>query len=170
MDRLVDAEETERADPALRPRSLDEFVGQPRIVANLRVYIQAAMDRGEALDVGTSRRVATRAQRRALRSMHRTCVHPDCTVSFDACRIHHVVPWQSGGPTDLGNIVPVCEPHHHLVHEGGWGLTMASDRVATWTRPDGVHHHTGSTVDRSGDAARSTTSRTSQPTAVAATF
>ena len=50
MDRLVDAEETERADPALRPRSLDEFVGQPRIVANLRVYIQAAMDRGEALD------------------------------------------------------------------------------------------------------------------------
>ena len=48
---------------------------------------------GEALDVGRSNRTATRAQRRALRAMHRTCAHPDCTVTFDACRIHHVIPW-----------------------------------------------------------------------------
>jgi holliday junction DNA helicase RuvB len=50
MDRVVDPTEQERADPALRPRRLDEFVGQPRIVANLRVYIRAALERGEALD------------------------------------------------------------------------------------------------------------------------
>ena len=37
-------------DPAMRPRSLDEFVGQPRIVDNLRVYIRAARKRGESLD------------------------------------------------------------------------------------------------------------------------
>ncbi len=37
-------------DPALRPRSLAEFVGQPRIVDNLGVYIQAAKQRGQALD------------------------------------------------------------------------------------------------------------------------
>ena len=49
--------------------------------------------RGEALDVGRSNRTATRAQRRALRAMHRTCAHPECTVTFDACRIHHVTPW-----------------------------------------------------------------------------
>ncbi|MDW3216899.1 MAG: HNH endonuclease [Ilumatobacteraceae bacterium] len=124
---------------------------------------------GQVLDVGTSKRVATRVQRRALRAMHRTCVHPDCTVTFDACRIHHVIPWQSGGPTDLDHLVPVCEPHHHLVHEGGWGLTMTADRVATWTRPDGVHHHTGSTVDRAGFGDRSTPRRTSPPTTVGAT-
>ena len=124
---------------------------------------------GQALDVGMSKRTATRAQRRALRAMHRTCAHPDCTVPFDACRIHHVIPWQAGGPTDIDHLVPVCEPHHHLVHEGGWGLTMTADRVATWTRPDGVHHHTGRTVDRTCDATRSTTSRTTPPTMVAAT-
>lgn len=50
MDRLVDPQEIERADPALRPRSLDEFVGQSAIVANLRVYIRAALERGESLD------------------------------------------------------------------------------------------------------------------------
>lgn len=50
MSRLVDPNELERADPALRPRSLDEFVGQERIVDNLRVYIRAAMERGDSLD------------------------------------------------------------------------------------------------------------------------
>jgi len=39
-----------RADPALRPRTLDEYVGQERICNNLRVYIRAALNRGEALD------------------------------------------------------------------------------------------------------------------------
>ena len=38
------------ADPALRPRNLDEYVGQERVVDNLRVYIRAAKQRGEAMD------------------------------------------------------------------------------------------------------------------------
>lgn len=102
----------------------------------------------EVLGIGRAQRTANRAQRRALRAMHRTCAHPDCTVGFDDCRIHHVTFWRLGGRTDLTNMVPLCETHHHLVHEGGWTLTMTADRLATWTRPDGRHHHTGSTIDR----------------------
>jgi Holliday junction DNA helicase RuvB len=37
-------------DLSLRPRTLDEYVGQGQIVANLRVAIEAARARGEALD------------------------------------------------------------------------------------------------------------------------
>jgi Holliday junction DNA helicase RuvB len=37
-------------DQSLRPRRLDEYVGQPQVVANLRVAIEAARSRGEALD------------------------------------------------------------------------------------------------------------------------
>jgi Holliday junction DNA helicase RuvB len=37
-------------DQSLRPRTLDEYVGQPQVVANLRVAIEAARSRGEALD------------------------------------------------------------------------------------------------------------------------
>ena len=103
---------------------------------------------GQALDVGRSSRTATRAQRRALRAMHRTCIHPDCTVTFDACRIHHIIPWQQGGNTNINNLAPVCETHHHMVHEGRWGLTITPNRIATWTRPDGTHHHTAPTNDR----------------------
>ena len=38
------------ADKTLRPRSLNDFVGQDKITSNLKVFIQAAMARGEALD------------------------------------------------------------------------------------------------------------------------
>jgi Holliday junction DNA helicase RuvB len=34
----------------LRPQSLDEFIGQPEVRANLKVFIEAARRRGEALD------------------------------------------------------------------------------------------------------------------------
>jgi Holliday junction DNA helicase RuvB len=37
-------------DQSLRPRNLDEYVGQPHVVKNLRVAIEAARSRGEALD------------------------------------------------------------------------------------------------------------------------
>ncbi len=37
-------------EESLRPRSLDEFVGQLRLKANLGVFISAARDRSEALD------------------------------------------------------------------------------------------------------------------------
>jgi Holliday junction DNA helicase RuvB len=37
-------------EPSLRPRQLDEYVGQRKIVDNLRVFIRAARERAESLD------------------------------------------------------------------------------------------------------------------------
>lgn len=42
--------EEEKVDKALRPKSLKDFSGQPKIVSNLEIFIQAAVQRGEALD------------------------------------------------------------------------------------------------------------------------
>ena len=103
---------------------------------------------GVVLDQGRTRRLATAEQRTAIEAMQQTCSHPDCTVTIDDCRIHHIDPWRSGGRTDLARMAPLCEPHHHLVHEGGWRFDMSADRVATWTRPDGVVHWSGPLVDR----------------------
>jgi Holliday junction DNA helicase RuvB len=50
-DRLLSpARRGDDADAALRPRHLDEFVGQAAARENLRVFIAAAKGRGEALD------------------------------------------------------------------------------------------------------------------------
>ncbi|MEZ5995695.1 MAG: Holliday junction branch migration DNA helicase RuvB [Hyphomonadaceae bacterium] len=40
----------EGADRALRPTGFDEFVGQPAAKANLKVFVEAARARGEAMD------------------------------------------------------------------------------------------------------------------------
>ena len=40
----------EDSDRALRPQLLDDFVGQAEARANLRVFIQSAKMRGEAMD------------------------------------------------------------------------------------------------------------------------
>lgn len=42
--------ETEDFDRSLRPQTLDEYVGQGEVVKNLRVYLQAARTREEAVD------------------------------------------------------------------------------------------------------------------------
>ena len=49
--RITTPERTsEDADAALRPKSLDEFIGQQSARENLRVFVNAAKSRGEALD------------------------------------------------------------------------------------------------------------------------
>ena len=44
------AEEDVRMEGSLRPRSLSEYIGQEKAKSNLKVYIEAAKSRGEALD------------------------------------------------------------------------------------------------------------------------
>ncbi len=43
-------QEADGSDKALRPQSLDEFIGQEAARANLRVFVEAARGRGEAMD------------------------------------------------------------------------------------------------------------------------
>jgi len=50
--RIVDAVELEGAgsDQGLRPADFDEYIGQARVKENLRIFVEAARRRGEALD------------------------------------------------------------------------------------------------------------------------
>ncbi len=43
-------EEDVRTEYSLRPQTLDEYIGQEKAKGNLKIYIQAAKERGEALD------------------------------------------------------------------------------------------------------------------------
>jgi len=52
-ERVTDPEvlqEEQKAEMLLRPRHMDDFVGQEELKANLRVFIEAAKQRGDALD------------------------------------------------------------------------------------------------------------------------
>lgn len=112
-----------------------------RLLCDAEIFPAVLGGNGVVLDLGRSRRVANRNQRRALRAMYDSCAFDGCGRSFDRCEIHHILEWdQHHGPTDLQNLVPVCSYHHHLVHEGGLRLELDEDRTLTVTRPDGEIH------------------------------
>jgi hypothetical protein len=91
---------------------------------------------GVRLYLGRETRLANRAQRRALRVMYRTCAL--CDTPFEHTQIHHVTYYGlEQGLTDIDNLIPLCSRHHHLVHEGGWKLYLAANRILTVTRSDG---------------------------------
>jgi hypothetical protein len=117
---------------AIPPASIRRLVCQGRVTP---VIVDA---HGVALDAGRTIRHANRQQRRALRAMYRCCAFGDCDIVFDRCEIHHIVPWELGGPTDLINLLPLCSRHHQVVHEGGWRLELAADRLLTIFQPDGT--------------------------------
>ena len=93
---------------------------------------------GVPLDVGRSKRLATKEQRIALRSMYRSCAVDGCDHHFDLCHIHHLIEWEFLGDTDLENLLPLCSFHHHKVHEGRWRLQLdPSTRQLDVFLPDG---------------------------------
>ena len=98
---------------------------------------------GVHLELQQTTRLANRHQRRALRAMYRGCAIPGCCVAWDYVVIHHLTYFRNGGPTDIANLVPLCNKHHHLAHEGGWRLTLDAIRNLTITRPDGTRMTTG---------------------------
>jgi hypothetical protein len=88
---------------------------------------------GKVLDLGRTKRLATRAQRRALKVRdHGICQFPGChqTAHLDA---HHRTPWSHGGSTDLDNLILLCGGHHTLVHDGGLRIGPApADSARRW--------------------------------------
>jgi hypothetical protein len=106
-----------------------------RLCCNGRITPILLID-GIPVNVGRQQRLATRAQRRALRAIYRSCAFTACETPFTRCEIHHLVPWEIGGRTDLANLLPLCSRHHHLVHEQRWRLELAPNRELTIRLPD----------------------------------
>ena len=79
---------------------------------------------GVPVNVGRKHRTATDGQWHALRAMHRTCAWKDCDRPLSWCQAHHIHEWEHQGVTDLCNLIPLCNRHHHAVHEGGWSVKL----------------------------------------------
>jgi hypothetical protein len=81
------------------------------------------LDAGRPMSLGRSVRLATRAQRRALLARDGGCAFPGCCRT-KGLRAHHVVDWLRGGPTDVTNMVLLCQRHHTLLHKGEFDIRM----------------------------------------------
>ncbi|HWL44313.1 MAG TPA: DUF222 domain-containing protein [Ilumatobacter sp.] len=106
---------------------------------------------GEVLDLGRSRRLASRAQRDALLAMYATCMEPSCPTPAEQSDAHHMHPWDEHGPSDLANFALLCPSSHHKVHDQGWRIET-DHRTITWYRPDGTVAHHGPAPNRRNQA------------------
>jgi hypothetical protein len=98
---------------------------------------------GIHLELGHTTRLANPHQRRALQAMYRGCAIPRCTVAWDNVIVHHLTYYRDNGPTNISNLLPLCNTHHHLTHEGRWHLTLDTHRNLTITKPDNTTMTTG---------------------------
>lgn len=72
------------------------------------------------LDLGRAQRLFSPAQRKALLLLRdKTCRAEGCDIPGTWAEAHHLVPWSTGGRTDLANAVLLCSHHHHRVHDPG---------------------------------------------------
>ena len=97
--------------------------------------------KGVPLDLGREKRLAQPGQRVALGVQWATCSIADCTIPFEWSEIHHLDPFETGGPTDLANLTPACRHCHDLAHTPGWTVTKHADGTVTTVAPDGTTWH-----------------------------
>ena len=79
------------------------------------------------IDVGRATPSVSPAQWRALKARHTTCGWPGCDRPIGWTSPHHIEFRSHGGPSTMGNLLPLCYYHHRLVHEGGWQIVKAGN-------------------------------------------
>ena len=95
-----------------------------RLAADAEIIPIVLGGRGEVLDVGTARRLFTRAQRVAFAERDGGCAWGNCNHPPSYTEAHHIEWWSRGGATDLDNGILLCSHHHHQVHEHGWEIVF----------------------------------------------
>lgn len=113
-----------------------------RIACDAKVLVSADGPTGQSLNLGRTRRDPSDAQRIEIRRRDKGCRFPGCTYT-EFTDVHHVRHWIDDGPTDLCNLVELCDQHHRSVHEMGWKMSGDANVELAFTSPTGrVEIHT----------------------------
>jgi hypothetical protein len=104
-----------------------------RLASRAHHYL-AIFDKGKALALYHTKRLASPAQRIILHAKDRGCSHPGCTVPGYLCEVHHCTPYCTHPVTGIDNLTLVCGPHHKLA-EQGWTTRSNARGQTEWTPP-----------------------------------
>ena len=117
-----------------------------RLACDAKVLVSADDAGGQSLNLGRTRRDPTDAQRLEIRRRDKGCRFPGCTHT-EFTDVHHVRHWVDGGPTDIGNLVELCDQHHRCVHEMGWKMSGDANVEADIPEPDGTTFYIDALAD-----------------------
>ncbi|KLO33587.1 HNH endonuclease signature motif containing protein [Mycobacterium haemophilum] len=105
-----------------------------RLARHARHYL-AIFDKGKALALYHTKRLASPAQRIVLYAKDRGCSAPGCTVPGYYCEVHHVTEYATCRSTDINNLTFGCGPQHRLLQPGGWTTRKRHNGDTEWIPP-----------------------------------
>jgi hypothetical protein len=99
----------------------------------------AIFDKGKALALYHTRRLASPAQRIVLHAKDRGCTFPGCEVPGYLCEVHHCNRYATNPVTDINDLTFGCGPNHQLA-EKGWTTRKNQHGDTEWIPPPHLDH------------------------------
>lgn len=109
-----------------------------RLARHANHYL-AIFDRGKALALYHTKRLASPAQRIMLYAKDSGCSAPGCDVPGYYCEVHHVTPYAQCRNTDVNDLTLGCGGHHPLA-ERGWTTRKNAHGDTEWLPPPHLDH------------------------------
>ena len=109
-----------------------------RLAAHAHHYL-AIFDKGKALALYHTKRLASPAQRIVLYAKDRGCSFPNCDVPGQPHEAHHVSAWAKTRVTDVNDLTLACGPNHKLA-EQGWTTRKNANGDTEWIPPPHLDH------------------------------
>ena len=109
-------------NPRLADGSAIPIVELHRLALEANLLPSIFDTKSQQMWLGRKQRTASEAQRVALIARDQHCI--GCGANPLWCRAHHIIWWSKNGPTDVDNLVLVCDDCHHKIHDHGWTVTQ----------------------------------------------
>ncbi|OMB96890.1 HNH endonuclease signature motif containing protein [Mycobacterium colombiense] len=105
-----------------------------RLARHAHHYL-AIFDKGKALALYHTKRLASPGQRIMLYAKDRGCSAPGCTTPGYYCEVHHVTEYARCQTTDVNDLTFACGTQHRLLRPGGWTTRKNAGGDTEWLPP-----------------------------------
>ncbi|HEY1439800.1 MAG TPA: DUF222 domain-containing protein, partial [Mycobacterium sp.] len=105
-----------------------------RLARHAHHYL-AIFDKGNAVALYHTKRLASAGQRIVLYAKDRGCTAPGCDVPGYLCEVHHIDEYAACRATDMDNLTFACGSHHRLIKPGGWNTRKRANGDIEWIPP-----------------------------------
>jgi hypothetical protein len=104
-----------------------------RLARHAHHYL-AIFNKGEAIALYHTKRLASPGQRIVLYAKDRGCTRPGCDVPGYWCEVHHVEDWATTHRTEIHRLTLACGADHKLV-DNGWTTRKRANGDTEWIPP-----------------------------------
>jgi hypothetical protein len=105
-----------------------------RLARHAHHYL-AIFDKGEAVALYHTKRLASPGQRIVLYAKDRGCSAPGCDLPGYYCEVHHITDYAQCHTTNIDGLTFACGPHHRMLRPAGWTTRKRADGNTEWIPP-----------------------------------